>query len=200
MRRDDGPSVPGDAGMSLAEVLVAMAVAAVVMALTTTGVVQMYRSSTRAEVLSGEMIQLQTVFQQLDRSVRYATAISDPSTAPTIGGGWYVEWSSAVSGVPMCTQLRLDSASGLLQRRSRAAGTSAGTWVTVASFRFGTRPFELQPASSGGFPHQRLNVDVTVRLPGDGVNSARRPTFSFTALNTSLTTVSSCVCADLGRP
>lgn len=186
--------------MTLAEVMMAMAVTSVVMALVTTGIVQMYRSSNRSDLLAGETTQLQTAFQQLDRSVRYATAISEPNTTATPGGDWYVEWSSAGGGVSACTQLRLDGTSGLLQRRSKPAGGQVGDWATVASFLFGTRPFELQPASSGGFPHQRLTVDVTVRLADGGAQSARRSTFSFTALNTSLATVSNGVCADLGRP
>ncbi len=190
---------PRDAGMTLAEVMVSMAVTAVVMALVTTGLVQMYRSSNRTDVLSSEMTQLQIAFQQLDRSVRYATAISEPNATATAGGYWYVEWSSVTDGAAMCSQWRLDVAAGVLQRRSGPAGGQVSGWATVASSLAATRPFALQPAASDGYPYQRLTVDVTVR-PDGSTQPARRSVFSFTALNTSLLTVSSGVCVDMGRP
>jgi len=170
------------------------------MVVATAGIVGMYRTSNRADVLSNEMVQLQTAFQLLDRSVRYATAISQPSASASPLGDWYVEWSSTAGTTATCSQLRLDPSSGLLQRRSAAAGGAPGGWNTVASFLTATQPFTLQPASTSGYPHQRLTVDVTVRPPAGSSQLARRSTFSFTALNTSLTTVSTGVCTQLDRP
>jgi prepilin-type N-terminal cleavage/methylation domain-containing protein len=193
-------AVPRDAGMTLAEVLVAMAVTSVVMVVATAGIVQMYRTSDRADVLSTEMTQLQTAFQLLDRSVRYATAISQPNPAASTSGDWYVEWTSIAGATTVCTQLRLDPSSGLLQRRSEPAGGQPGGWTTVASLLIGTQPFTLQPASTSGYPHQRLTVDVTVRPTANSSELARRSIFSFTALNTSLVTVSTGVCSDMSRP
>lgn len=179
--------------MTLAELMVSMAVTSVVMVVATAGIVQMYRASYRSDLLSTEMTQLQTAFQLLDRSVRYATAISQPNTTASTAGDWYVEWTSIAGTSTLCSQLRLDPAAGLLQRRSEPAGGTPGGWVAVASLLTGSQPFTLQPASTSGYPHQRLTVDVTVK-PG------RRSTFSFTALNTSLTTVSTGVCSDMSRP
>jgi type II secretory pathway component PulJ len=186
--------------MTLAEVLVSMGVTSVVMALVTAGMVQMYRESNRVDVLSSEMTQLQTAFQQLDRSVRYASAISQPNTTATAAGDWYVEWSSVSGGTTVCSQLRLDGPSGLLQRRSEPAGGQISGWVVVASFLVASQPFTLQAASSSSYPYQRLTVDVTVRPAVTSTQAARRSTFSFTALNTTLATVSSGVCTDLSRP
>lgn len=191
--------VPGDAGMTLAELMVSMAVMSVVTALATTGIVQMYRDSTRTEALSSEMTQLQVAFQQLDRSVRYATGISEPNVTATPGGDWYVEWSTMAGGETSCTQLRLHGSTGLLQRRSATTAHVTG-WATVASFVVGSRPFVMLPASTSGFPHQQLTVDLTVQPPEGSPQPARRSTFSFTALNTSLATQSSSVCAEMGRP
>jgi len=186
--------------MTLAEVLVAMAVTSVVMALATGGIVQMYRASNRTDTLSLEMVQLQTAFQLLDRSVRYATAISQPNTTASAGGNWYVEWTSADGSSTDCNQLRLNPSAGLLQRRSEPSGGQPGAWATVASLLTGNQPFTLQPASTSAYPHQRLTVDVTVRPPGGSTQLARRSTFAFTALNTNLTTVSTGVCSDMSRP
>jgi Tfp pilus assembly protein PilE len=185
--------------MTLAEVMVSMAVTSVVMALATAGIVQMYRTSSRTDVLSGEMTQLQTAFQLLDRSVRYATAISQPNTTASSAGDWYVEWTSAAGTTTACTQLRLDAASKQLQRRSETSGGQPGAWIPVASLLTGTQPFTLQPASTSGYPHQRLTVDVTVR-PSATSTVTRRSQFSFTALNTTLTTVATGVCSDMSRP
>jgi type II secretory pathway component PulJ len=186
--------------MTLAELMVAMAVTSVVMLVATAGMVQMYRAGNRTDVLSGEMTQLQTAFQALDRSVRYATAISQPNTSPSAGGDWYVEWSSLDGTTTACSQLRLDPSAGLLQRRSEPAAGQLGAWATVASFLAGTQPFTLEPASTSGYPHQRLTVDVTVRPATGSSSSARRSIFSFTALNTTLATVSTGVCSDMSRP
>jgi prepilin-type N-terminal cleavage/methylation domain-containing protein len=190
----------GDAGLTLAEVLVAMGVMSVVMAMATTAILQMYRTSNRADVLWGNMTQLQTAFLQLDRSVRYATAISQPNTTATVGGDWYVEWSSVSGTTTMCSQLRLDGPSGLLQRRSELAGGQVSGWGTVASSLVASPPFLLQAASTSSYPHQRLTIDVSVRSAAGSSQPARRSTFGFTALNTSMMTVSSGVCTDMSRP
>lgn len=186
--------------MTLAELMVAMAVTSVVMVLATAGIVGMYRTTNRADVLSSEMTQLQTAFQLLDRSVRYATAISQPNATATSAGDWYVEWSSDAGTTTVCSQLRLDAASGLLQRRSEQTAGQPTGWTTVASFLVPAAPFTLQSASTSGYPHQRLTVDVTVRPSAGSSQLARRSQFSFTALNTSLATASAGVCSDMGRP
>jgi prepilin-type N-terminal cleavage/methylation domain-containing protein len=195
-----GERVPRDAGMTLAEILVAMAVTSVVMAVATTGMLQMYRASNRADVLSSQMNELQIAFQQLDRSVRYATGISDPNTTATSAGNWYVEWSSVSGTTTLCNQLRLNGSAGLLQRRQQPAGGQLTGWAVVASLLVAALPFTLQPASTSGYPHQRLTVDVTVRPTGNSAQFTRHSTFSFTALNTTLTTVSSGVCTGMSRP
>ncbi|MBL7253178.1 PulJ/GspJ family protein [Paractinoplanes lichenicola] len=183
-----------DEGVTLTEVLVAMGVTSVVMAMVTTAVVQMYRFHTRNEVLSNEMVQLQSAFQQLDRSLRYAYAISQPNAAPTSTGGWYVEWRSLTTTTEMCSQLRLNANTGVLQQRRKPANEPIGAWTTIASsLGGGTQPFTLEPSSTSGYPHQRLTVDVAVR-------TGRSSTFSFTAVNTSLTTVSTGVCTEMSRP
>jgi len=189
-----------DAGLTLAEVLVSMGVTSVVMAMATTAIVQVYRTSDRADVLWQNMTQLQTAFLQLDRSVRYATAISQPNTTATARGDWYVEWSAVSGTTTMCSQLRLDAPSGLLQRRSEPAGGQVSGWVTVASSLLASQPFFLQAASTSSYPHQRLTIDVSVRSAAGPTQPARRSTFAFTALNTSMTTTSSGVCTDLSRP
>ncbi len=200
MRRCDRGGASLDAGTTLTEVAVTLGVMSVVMAMVTAGIVQMFRSSTLGEALSVDMTQLQTAFQNLDRAVRYASAISEPNPVVTADGGWYVEWSTVTGGTVLCSQIRLDGRSGRLQRRFQPAHGQVSDWTTVASSLAAGRPFILEPASASGYPHQRLTVSLTVHSASDGSQSGRRSLFTFTALNTSLATTSSGVCAQMGRP
>lgn len=185
-----------DAGTTLVEVMVTLGIMSVAMAVATAGILQMYRSSYWSEASSIDMSQLQTAFERLDRTVRYASAISEPNPAATAGGGWYVEWSITTAGVTTCTQLRLDGPSGRLQSRSMPSGGQIGGWSTIASSLGGTQPFALEPASASGYPHQRLTVTLTVGSTGH----TRPSLFTFTALNSSLATDSSDVCTGMDRP
>ncbi|GGL07653.1 PulJ/GspJ family protein [Planomonospora parontospora] len=121
----------GDAGLSLTEVMVSISLMGVMMVIFTTGVLQVYRAVNGVEALSASQSQLQTAFQRLDREIRYATWISQPS-AP-IRGNRYVEFAyveyprteqaqtgqaqtgQAHTGQAMCGQLRLDVNRGVLQ-------------------------------------------------------------------------------------
>ncbi|MEV8503435.1 type II secretion system protein [Actinoplanes sp. NPDC051475] len=188
-----------DAGVSLVELVMTLAIMSIVTALVTASILQMYRSSGRDESLSIEISQLQTAFQQLDRSVRYASGISEPNAAATPGGSWYVEWTAVTAGATVCTQLRLEGPSGQLQRRTRPPGGPTGAWATVASELVGTDPFTLEPASSSTYPHQRLTVNIEVRSAGESA-VGRRSEMTFTALNTNLTTAAGSVCTDMDRP
>ncbi|MEV4640933.1 hypothetical protein AB0J80_26695 [Actinoplanes sp. NPDC049548] len=193
-----GRGVRSDDGATLMELLVNLGIMSLVMAVATGALVQMYRTSNRGESMSIEIGQLQTAFQLLDKSVRYATGISQPNTIATAGGSWYVEWASGTNG-ELCTQMRLDP-SGRLQRRElpSTAATPSG-WTTMASSLAGTQPFVLEPASASTYPHQRLTVNLEARAPGQDGHTGRRSVFTFTALNTSLTTSSAGVCSGMVR-
>ncbi|GGK57202.1 hypothetical protein Ppa06_15400 [Planomonospora parontospora subsp. parontospora] len=120
----------GDAGLSLTEVMVSISLMGVMMVIFTTGVLQVYRAVNGVEALSASQSQLQTAFQRLDKEIRYATWISQPS-AP-IRDNRYVEFAyvepvernpqtgqaqtgQAQTGRAMCGQLRLDLSRGVLQ-------------------------------------------------------------------------------------
>lgn len=199
MRARARRGVRSDDGATLAELLVNLGIMSVVMSLATGALVQMYRSSNRGESLSIEITQLQTAFQLLDRSVRYATGITEPNVTATPGGGWYVEWASGPAG-ERCTQMRLEQPSGRLQRREKLQSDAhPGDWTTMASSLVGNKPFALEPATTSGYPHQRLTISLLVRAPGEDVQNGRRSVFTFTALNTSLTTVSTGLCPGMDR-
>nr|BFE84819.1 hypothetical protein GCM10020093_074200 [Planobispora longispora] len=116
----------GDAGVSLIEILVTMGILGVLMAIFTTGIVQVYRAVGSTESLATAQEQTHVAFQRLDKEVRYASWIGEPGTD---GDYWYVEFYGVKAETPPrrrlpeketlpekeCKQLRLDLDRGVLQ-------------------------------------------------------------------------------------
>jgi prepilin-type N-terminal cleavage/methylation domain-containing protein len=207
-----------DAGFSLVEILVTMGVMSVVMVVFTTAILQVYRTTAKAESISIVQAQLQTAFQRFDRQLRYASWIAQPGQ---VGTAWYVEWAGYDGS--QCYQLRLETAStsaqdspndghGVLQMLTwpRATPPAAGTpGQTVAANLVtpdSSGPFERQAAgvAAGAGPgagseftpdFQRLRVRVSAQR---GDSTAQIDT-TFTALNTSRNTPATNDCSK-GRP
>jgi prepilin-type N-terminal cleavage/methylation domain-containing protein len=207
-----------DAGFTMAEILVTMGVMSVVMVVFTAAILQMYRTSAKAESISIVQAQLQTAFQRFDRQLRYASWIAQPGQVRT---AWYVEWAGYDGS--QCYQLRLETAStsdqdspndghGVLQMLTwpRATPPAADTPGQTVAANLVTPdsggPFDRQvPAVTGGTgsgvgsdfspDFQRLRVRVAARV---GDSTAQIDT-TFTALNTSRNTPSTNECSQ-GRP
>jgi len=210
----------GDAGASLVEVLVSLGLTSVVMIIFTTGMLTAYRATNLNESVSIAQSQLQMAFQRLDNEIRYATWIAEPSAAP-VRGSWYVEFAglNAVTRQPECKQLRLKTATGILQYLRWTPGSppaEGATGETLASDLVAdavTRPFYRQAA--GSYPYatpspgtsvspagasfapdfDRLRLRITTRVATSTTDSD----VAFTALNTSRDTPSTNVCQE-GRP
>ena len=203
-----------DAGFTLTEVMVTLAVMSVVMVVFTGGILQVYRTSAKAESISVVQTQLQTAFQRFDRQLRYASWISQPGQ---VGTAWYVEWAGYDGS--LCYQLRLETAPasaadnstngrGVLQMLSwplatpPAPGAPGQTIAGNLVSPDGGGPFEVQAAgvTAGGGSEftpdfQRLRVHITGRA---GESTAQVDT-TFTALNTSRNTPATNDCSK-GRP
>jgi len=113
------------------EVVVSLTLMAVLMTIFTTAVVQVYRNVNQTEAISTAQANLNTVFLRLDKEVRYASGISEPTT----GAPWYVEYLNTSRGTEVCTQLRLTS-DGLFQRRTwnrNEAPIHPSGWTVLAS-------------------------------------------------------------------
>jgi prepilin-type N-terminal cleavage/methylation domain-containing protein len=85
--------VDGDDGMTLMELMVGMGIMTIFMAIFTTAVVAMFSSTSKTQAVKNSSTELNTVFDRLDRQVRYASAIDQPiqtTISPT-----NVEWSVA---------------------------------------------------------------------------------------------------------
>lgn len=208
-----------DAGFSLVEILVTMGVMSVVMVVFTTAILQVYRTTAKAESISIVQAQLQTAFQRFDRQLRYASWIAQPGQ---VGTAWYVEWAGYDGS--QCYQLRLETAStsaqdspndghGVLQMLTwlradtpPSAGTPGQTIAANLVTPDSSGPFERQAAgvAAGAGPSagseftpdfQRLRVRVSARR---GDSTAQIDT-TFTALNTSRNTPATNDCSK-GRP
>lgn len=196
----------GDEGVTLMEVVVTLGIMSVLMMVFTTGILQVYRTTTATESQVVAQTQLQVAFQRLDKEIRYASWIAVPTrTAP-----YYVEFAGPPdgTGVVRCGQLRLDG--GVLQLLQWTAGSPPAAGQRGQTLASGLvdnnldgdpavarHPFVLQlPAES---PYAttapdaqavgtlftpefyRLRVRLTTRLGDRRISSD----VTFTALNTS---------------
>lgn len=200
VRREDG--------VTMIEVVVSLTLMAVLMTIFTTAVLEVYRNVNQTEAISTAQANLNTVFLRLDKEVRYASGISEPTT----GAPWYVEYLNTSRGTEVCTQLRLTS-DGLFQRRTwnrNEAPIHPSGWTVLAS---GIKqapdgpdddndpepPFTFVPAdpahaaSTGSNFHQLV---VTLAADGPNRKPAAQSTFTFAALNTSQATTSTDVCVE----
>jgi prepilin-type N-terminal cleavage/methylation domain-containing protein len=218
-RPDPGTQGGNDAGFSLIEVMVTMAVMSVVMVLFTAAILQAYRTSTTAESISAAQAQLYRAFQRFDKELRYASWIAQPGQ---VGTAWYVEFAAA--DATQCRQLRFETSPSLPQDNGTdgrgvlqlvtwtsdappAAGTRGrtvasqlltnGVAAPFARQAAGTSPFAGSGSVGTGFTtdFDRLRITLTARVGG----STAQVDTTFTALNTSRNTPAVNDCSR-GRP
>jgi type II secretory pathway pseudopilin PulG len=172
-----------DAGVSLLEVVVSMSIMGMVMAVFTTGFLAMYSSANRTEAISIAQSQANLVFQRLDKEIRYATAISEPSD---VGPDFYVEYlTTTPTGAATCTQLRLDTTdptNAKLRLRTWPQGSQPPAWGTSAVLA--SNLGSAQPFYTADNPNfQRLSLKLQVAAGSGGTASKARTEITFTALN-----------------
>ncbi|WP_129338296.1 PulJ/GspJ family protein [Cellulomonas endophytica] len=186
-----------DGGMTLVELLVAMSVFTVVLAIAMSAVVSMTRGTAVAAQLADAQQGTRTAFQRLDHQVRYAEAVNRPGAGPS--GAVYVEWrTGAVStptGTAQCTQWRYDPTARTLARRSwpDVTAPTVQDWQVMVTDVLrpasapATYPFVVAPATE---TRRRQTLTLTL-LVGPGENGARVTTSSvFAARNSSTGSVS----------
>jgi len=149
-----------DSGLTLTEMLVAMVIFSIVVAVAMAGTVIMTRSTVRADVVADSGDSLRTVFQRFDKQVRYAEAINFPGTGTS--GARYVEFrvSEKVSAThqPICTQWRWVPTTGQLQMRSwvDAVTPTVPAWKTVAN-----HVLNVASAAANQYPFSVTQADAT---------------------------------------
>ncbi|NAZ81700.1 prepilin-type N-terminal cleavage/methylation domain-containing protein [Kineococcus sp. R8] len=133
MPRPTAPERRGDAGYSLAELLVAMSIFAVVLGVFMSGLLVMSSGTNRVQKVGASADALRKSFTVLDRQVRSADAVNRPGAS---NGRYFVEFRTAgTAEVPAaCYQWRYSVATGTLAYRTwPTSGAPASTWTTTAT-------------------------------------------------------------------
>jgi hypothetical protein len=199
-----------DEGFTLAELMVGMGLMVIFMAMFTGAVIMMSNGSSRADNLTATSSKLNDVFTRLDKSIRYASALSQPTASADSTGDYYTEFQTTNTGVSVCTQLQLNVRTQTLAQRTWTVLSSGSTtnptgFSTIASgvSTSGT-PFVLNPNGSVDF--EQLTVNLTAAIGSSNATSSSSVTY--TALNSNSAslvaettpTQPSTICQEAGRP
>jgi hypothetical protein len=196
--------------MSLIELVIGMALMVIFLTMFTGAVVMMNRSHTKAESVNATASQLQEAFLTLDKTVRYAAAISAPGTGTTTGD-WYVELRTTNTGREMCSQVRVDVSTQQLQRRtwqvSGSAASNLSAWRQVAATIVNggaaagsaDQPFALKPLTAS-VNYQQLAINLVSSYGSAGSVTTSRSSSTFTAVNSTAPPPAAPICQEVGRP
>jgi type II secretory pathway component PulJ len=188
LRRDDG--------VTLAEMAVTTSIMSAVMAIFTTGVVQLFKAGDNNELVALTQSQLNTAFLRLDRNLRYASGISQDRDK---GDDEVVEYvnTDTPTGQPECAQLELNKAKKVLRRQVWPQTTKpTGRWAVLANeVDVAASSFSLPDSlSDTGFQRLKITLVVTTN-PGRGHTTAKTEV-TFTALNSTRGTDPAKVCPE----
>lgn len=200
-----------DRGTTLMELLISMVIMTIFLGLFAAGVLGMSAAARRQSASITAQQQTREAFLQLDKQIRYAEAITTPST---VAGNQWIEWQVPDPTIPIatsasqsrCFQWKASATSGTLMYRSWIVPTtgtvSVPSWRTVASGLVITNqpvfttsdaglaaaPFSVPAGSSTSYG--RLGIAVTA----NGTATAGRSASSavFTALNSPATATVTC--------
>ncbi|WP_175987805.1 prepilin-type N-terminal cleavage/methylation domain-containing protein [Microbacterium tenebrionis] len=184
-------------GYSLIELIIAMGIFSIFLAMFIGGIVAVSRATNDARTDAQTSSAIGISLQRLERSVRYADAINRPGT---VGHRAYVEWRtsavSASSGVETCSQLRYNSDDGTVALRTWKASASpaTGTWGVILRDVRGaattTYPFSVVAAAGGISNYQGLTVHV---IAGTSDSAGTETTTTIYAKNSSFDSISNAV-------
>jgi hypothetical protein len=198
-----------DEGTSLIELVVGISLLSVFMGMFTGAVVMMNNAVNKAQAVSLTSTQLNQAFLNLDKTVRYATAISTPGQGTS--GDWYAELRTTSTGTDQCTQLRVDIATQELQQRTwtvtNTVASTASGWIPTASgitngnavSGAATQPFFLPPPSASA-KFQQLRINLTSPSGSGSSATTSTSTFTFTALNSTVPVPTASICQQQVRP
>ncbi|EPR76433.1 Prepilin-type cleavage/methylation-like protein [Leifsonia rubra CMS 76R] len=186
---------PDDSGFTLTELIVAVGVFTLFMAMMVSTVVVLSHGATRTQLVGQSTNSAITMFGALDRQVRYSDAINYPG--PGVSGNRYVEFrtpaESTVSQViPLCTQWKFDPTASTISSRSwnDTPSSTATPWVLRISNVIDDQtasdpyPFRLVPAGITGSALQQL--DVKLHAGNEARDEGVEFTSSFVARNSSI--------------
>jgi prepilin-type N-terminal cleavage/methylation domain-containing protein len=184
------PGESGQAGFTVTELVVAMSIFAVLLAIFGAAIVSFTSATTRTLQTSDQATEARNAFNLFDRQVRSAAAVNRPQL---VGANWYVEYRNEAAIPSVCTQWVLRTGTSTLAVRTWVSGVSAvatpSAWRTISTAVVNTPaqpPFSFTAATVTS-PRQQLTIDLRFRR---GTSPATVETSTFTAANTSTSTVS----------
>ena len=198
-----------DTGYTLTELLVSMAIFAVLLALVATATTMMFNSFRRQSGQTDNLDNSRKVISLLDKQVRYANAVNTPATGTD--SNFYVEFRVGNTNQQQtCYQWRYNVSGKSLQYRTwqpfltTGVGTPTATsWVTVGNGvgKSGTTPvFSITPPTGATTPsHEYLTITFTSTHGKPSKTTTSQ--VSLTAQNTSSSTApASPLCNEHGEP
>ncbi len=199
-----------DEGVTMAEMVAGMALMTVFLGMFTGAVTLLTQGSSRAETLIATSGQLNNVFIRLDKSIRYAAAISTPTLTANTSNNYYVEFQTTNTGQAVCTQLQLNTTTSVLRQRTWVV-PSSGPITALTDFtalgtdlRAPTAPFIL--VATGALDFEQLTVTLSSGIGSSSVTSSSSVTY--TSVNSKDAssradrdpTQPNSVCQEAGRP
>jgi type II secretory pathway pseudopilin PulG len=190
------------------EILVGISIMSIFMVIFTASMYGMFGTAARVQAVAETSNEASGAFMQLDREVRYASAISTPAFTTN---AWHVEFlttvtsrtSTTVTSSSQCTQLAVmppagTATYGVLEQRTWAVGDAhPSSWAPltggVTNYSSSSAPFPTTTSIAGGNASTDYQ-QLTVRLLVASKNSNYSPTtstYTFTALNSSQSTTTS---------
>ncbi|MGI3784960.1 MAG: hypothetical protein ACRYG2_29730 [Janthinobacterium lividum] len=191
------------------ELVVGMSLLSIFMAMFTGAVVMMNKAENKTEAVSLSATQLNQAFLTLDKTIRYASAISTPGLG-TSTKDWYTELQSKYTSIETCTQLRVDITAQQVQQRTwtpSATTSDLTAWKPIASGITNgsaasgatTQPFYLRPVV-GSARFQQLTINIVSPASAGSTTTTSTSAFTFAAINSSVPVTTTSFCQQQGRP
>jgi prepilin-type N-terminal cleavage/methylation domain-containing protein len=178
-------------GFTIIELMVAMLVFSIFLAIITTSILALTRSGTRIQVAAVSTNQELSVFQRLDKAIRYADGINPQGTGAI---DTYIEFrtpgNSTASGVTTCTQWRYDPVAATVASRTWKDGnfSTVTAWsvmlTNVANDGGANYPFQYIAPDNAG---RSLEEMVLTLDAGNTVVKGAAISTTFVARNSAVT-------------
>lgn len=177
-----------DSGMSLIELLVAMGIFVVIIAVFMSGVVSMTKDTARALGVSDATTSARKVLDRFDKQVRYSTAVNSPGFGAS--GSYYVEYlgpAQVAGATAVCAQWRYDPTLRTIAIRTwtDSATPVLSAWSVLATNVRNTAASPAFVLTFAGVGRLRQQLTVTLDI-GPGSRAGAQVATTYVARNSSV--------------